>query len=875
MSDYSPSIRTRASLERGARTVIIDITGAGNEWAYFSTTFYASEAGKYNLALHFADGDENFGFFADSISLVKTECILSSLSIFGEKRILIPASGSIKSKFYPVLNTTDGDIVHLLVTHSVYSDITAASGIEYNAEDMILTVYPEAESNTTLTISCTLLNTPDVSPTSIDITLTNNLFSENAYEENLWSSDSAYEIISEGEEKYISLPANNYSSYGFFSTLSYGQPVLLLENAMYVLRAKIRSDSPERTYSIYAKNTTDNNDGTLHFNIVDICGDEWTEVTAAFIPEASGVYDISINFYSPYDCNFFIEDIRLGAEISSPEYVTIHAPGNISLPDILTGFPLSAIVRDQLGNELSSETCDIFIENENEHFKYDAEESFVYVSPAAPVGEYIVTAVSRSNPKLKASFAITVSHDYIGDGTFENKVVNEWWMTSSPFETEFSIRDNGQKYAYIDCTGNYFILFNNSYVHLVENTAYAFNSSMQASKDCMVTVFIETADNETFPLLQFPLTAGGKEGEILPPELFISEETSTGRLLFYFQSLSGEPFSVTADNLSLKKAVIKAAYPNISGDFSVNGFGKAEFSLYNNISNTEGSFPGIICWYVSDSVDGEYIPLSESSLYLYFDTTFENKYVYFDFTPICPVTGFSGEKITSLPIFIKSSYDGYVEDFYEVPEVYEEESATENTLWPVTLAEGGKSEFTDIENHWAKDVISLLNASGIIKGITETTFSPDTSITRAEIAVLLARAFGKNEIGGVSAFSDVSENDWFFAAVNSLNKLEILSGTGENMFSPYKNITRQELATVLVRIYEKCTKKEALYSDFIFNDSSMIDSWASEFVKKAVSLKIMQGNPSNCFMPLADATRAEAAVVLHRIIEVINNEKNN
>ena len=878
VSDYSPSVRTRASLQQGARTVIVNINGAGNEWAPFSTTFYASETGEYNLALHFNSGDVDFGFFADSISMEKTDCILSSLSITGENKLLIPATGSIKTRFSPILTTSDGKTVHLLMTGSVFSEATVAEGIEYDPSDMSLTVYPEAADKTVITISCALLNTSVVSPTSVDVVLTSNLFSETAISDNLWFSDSEYEILRGEESDFLSLPANNYSSYGYFSTLSYGQPVVLIEGATYVLRAKIKSDSPERTYSIYAKNTTDNNDGSLHFNIVDISGEEWTEVVAAFIPDASGIFDISINFYSPYDCTFFVENISLGAEFSKPEYITIHAPGNIALPDVLTQYPISAIVRDQLGNELSSEACDIYIENENDSFFYNAQEGAIYVSPDAPVGEYVVTASSCSNPEMQTSLAITVSHDYIGDGQFENKVVNEWWMTSSPYATSFSIRDDGQKYAHVDCDGDYFILFNNSYIHLIENTAYAFNSSIQSSVDCMVTVFIETIDNKTLPLVQFPLSAQGDLGEMLLPELFISEEDSIGRLLIYFQSEGGEPFTVTADNLSLKKAVIKAAYPYISGDLSVNGSGKAEFSLYNNISYIDDSSSGILSWYVSDKADGEYTLLSESSRYLYFDTTFKNKYVYFEFTPICPVTGFSGEKIASAPVFIEASDGGYME---EEPS-FEEEITNkppkneENSIFsPITIVSSDSSDFSDIEGHWAKSIISSLHASGIINGKSEKEFSPDSFITRAEAVSMLCRAFGIEENKSSSIFADISETDWFFGHVNSLNMLGIISGTGENMFSPYKNITRQELAAIIMRLYDETASKKPMISDFFFNDSNMISEWAENLVAQVVSLKIMQGTPTNCFMPLANATRAETAAVLFRLAEVINNEKNN
>ncbi|MBQ9985058.1 MAG: S-layer homology domain-containing protein, partial [Oscillospiraceae bacterium] len=100
--------------------------------------------------------------------------------------------------------------------------------------------------------------------------------------------------------------------------------------------------------------------------------------------------------------------------------------------------------------------------------------------------------------------------------------------------------------------------------------------------------------------------------------------------------------------------------------------------------------------------------------------------------------------------------------------------------------------FTDLGNHaWASDAINALAADGIIRGTSETTFSPASNITRADFALLLVRAF-KLTSDNTENFADVSAADYFATELAVARNNGIISGIGDNKFAPRNTITRQD-----------------------------------------------------------------------------------
>lgn len=861
LSGYGPSIRSNAHLENGANTVIVNISGIGDEWAQFSTTFYCGDSGEYNLALHLGEGLVDFGFFADEITLSEKDCTLSSLVLSGQTSILIPAEGTTTVRYIPYLLTTDNETVNILSNSSVYAFATVLDNVTFNPSDFTLTISSAADPSGVVLIECALRNFESLPPTSLRVELSDNMIDNPAFnnEKLPWTSSSDINFINDNKNSYISVPTNDYGDYGYFSTLSYDKSQLLLEGVLYVMHARVKSDAPFPYSSIYAKNTSECIENTVYFNIMGISGEDWIDVFAAFIPEASGVYNIALNLFSTYDTTIFIDDIRLSSEVLKGEYITLHAPGNIALPDIKTDYNVSALLRDQLGNILDDSNITVYLEESSSSIYFDSENNILTVLPDALPGEYTLAAYYNNDTSICAQLNFTVSFDYIGDGGFEEKQPNEWWIVTSPYESDFYIRDDGiSKRALVNCKGEYFMLLNNSYVHLIENTAYVFNYSFSAPVDCTATLFIETVDSSILPLAQFFIKGGTALNDVLSPQLFLAEDSCVGRLFLYIQSDGGSAFSIYADNLSLKKAIVAAGYPTISGQPYVNGAVSAEFSFYNSIVNSTDSSASIINWYISDSTafDG-FRMLDNSGTIIYFDTTFFNKYVYFEVIPICPVTGFSGNTIRCLPFLVT-----YPEDQSYVP------NKTNVISVPDLLSNNSGDRFSDISNHWGKEYINLLAQNNIANGKSDSLFAPDDSIKRSEFAKILCNTFSIKAYADFSPFVDIHRSNWFYNYVCALNLNGIINGVSDSLFSPDTPLTREDAAVIVMRIYEKAGGRKIAAIQNNFSDSNEISLYASDAVNTAVRLGIIQGNYGK-FSPKAPLTRAEAAALVCRLTDAL------
>ncbi|MBQ8391127.1 MAG: S-layer homology domain-containing protein [Clostridia bacterium] len=857
LASSDPSIRTSASRYPRSNTIIISVSGIGDSWAEFTTTFFADESGEYNLSIHFGGGFADFGIFADEISLTKTPCILSSLNITGADEITIPAEGSITNYYRPYIITSENKTVDILTSSNLHFSLSDAVGISFDNENFALTTSSEALPDTQIVLNCTLKNYEFLTPASFKINLKSNMLKDDFKDlsDIPWHSLSDIKVILEDGHPVISVPMNDYGDFGYFSKIIYNEQLVLIEDIMYVIRARVKTDNPYVLPAIYATNSSEMKNSMVNFSIKDISGSEWNDVFIAFIPEASGIYTISLDLCSTYDCTIFIEDISLTAETSKPEYITLHAPGNIALPNEFVSYPVTALLRDQAGNILPSEDVQVTLLEQNDHLEFDSEKNLITVHPDSPVGVYTLYARYLNDPTVSGKLNFTVSYDYIGDGTFEKTVPNQWWMTSSSYECDLYMRYDGQsRRALINCSGGYFMLLNNSYVHLSEGTPYVFNSAFSTPVDAFATLFLEKLDSSVMPLCQVFIPSGTTLEEASSPELFLAEEDMVGRLFLYIESTEGESFSIYADNLSLKKASIIAVSPRVTGIPYINGAVEAQFTLYNNIAENSDKSACAVSWFVSDTQNGEYTDVSTSGSSIYFDTTFLNKYVYFEVTPICPITGFSGNTIRSLPFIV--TYDPA-------------ENSSDLPMYTPALKDNSSSEsyFSDTQNHWSREYVDILAYSGIANGKSNDTFAPDSPVTRGEFSKLLAETFSINTVSNIFTFADVPQSSWYYRYINSLYLAGIVSGVSDNMFLPDNPISREEAAVMIMRLFDRATNDKVRNTDIHFSDVQSISPWALEAVKKAVSLDIIKGTPEACFYPKNLLTRGESAALICRLAE--------
>ncbi len=180
------------------------------------------------------------------------------------------------------------------------------------------------------------------------------------------------------------------------------------------------------------------------------------------------------------------------------------------------------------------------------------------------------------------------------------------------------------------------------------------------------------------------------------------------------------------------------------------------------------------------------------------------------------------------------------------------------------LPEGGSGSvsapstgFVDIEGHWGKEFIVKMNKVGVINGMDATHFAPDGTVTKGQFATLIVNALKLD-----TADADGHWATKFVNAANAANLIAADIAFTEDQFDV--NITREEMASMVAKAaaYKQITATPA---DKAFTDADAIAAWATEDVKNAVGLGIINGMDDGSFQPKANATRAQAATMLSKL----------
>lgn len=173
--------------------------------------------------------------------------------------------------------------------------------------------------------------------------------------------------------------------------------------------------------------------------------------------------------------------------------------------------------------------------------------------------------------------------------------------------------------------------------------------------------------------------------------------------------------------------------------------------------------------------------------------------------------------------------------------------------------------FRDCRKHWAREYVDAAAAAGWVAGVGNGLFAPDDALTRGMFVTMLARLAGVNQADYPdSRFSDVEASAWYAPSVSWAASKGIVSGVGDGKFEPNRNITRQEMAVIMAgylawKGIDTTPGTEA--SAYNIADLDDIAPWALKSVCFCYEKKLLTGRGTS-FAPLANATRAEACVVL-------------
>lgn len=194
----------------------------------------------------------------------------------------------------------------------------------------------------------------------------------------------------------------------------------------------------------------------------------------------------------------------------------------------------------------------------------------------------------------------------------------------------------------------------------------------------------------------------------------------------------------------------------------------------------------------------------------------------------------------------------------------------------IYLVVHGDKSFSDISAHWARADIEQLASKLIVHGMTTNAYAPDAPITRAQFATLLVRALGLAERSATaSAFRDVRPDDWHAGTVAAAVDAGLITGYEDGTFRPNEQITREQLAVMAVRALKAAGKSASVHDKrqselfMTFSDADAISVWAREAVAEAMQAGVMNGMADNRFEARKQATRAQAAVMLKRLLQYV------
>ena len=184
--------------------------------------------------------------------------------------------------------------------------------------------------------------------------------------------------------------------------------------------------------------------------------------------------------------------------------------------------------------------------------------------------------------------------------------------------------------------------------------------------------------------------------------------------------------------------------------------------------------------------------------------------------------------------------------------------------------------FGDIADHWAKTDIEIMAARQIVRGMDPQIFAPDLTVTRGQFTAMLVRTLGLPEEAASAGFTDLPGDYWCAGAVGTAVKMGLVSGYGDGTFGANDSITREQMAAMLVRAMRYGIDKplnESVLNPIRFTDEENISSWARSSVAIVAQEGLMKGREAGGFAAQEFTTRAEAAVVMVRLLSYRSNNR--
>ena len=185
-----------------------------------------------------------------------------------------------------------------------------------------------------------------------------------------------------------------------------------------------------------------------------------------------------------------------------------------------------------------------------------------------------------------------------------------------------------------------------------------------------------------------------------------------------------------------------------------------------------------------------------------------------------------------------------------------------------TAANKEPEGFTDTAGQWMAAAVDYMAARGVVGGVGDNRYDPESDVTRAEFIALLVRMLGVDiAIDKTKPFDDVPESEWYYQPIMTARALGLTEGVGDNRFSPLAQISRQDMFTLLYNAIEKINALDkSRLGDFNgFSDWSDVADYAQRPSETLARLKLVNGF-DGALNPRDTSSRAEAAQILYNVL---------
>lgn len=174
--------------------------------------------------------------------------------------------------------------------------------------------------------------------------------------------------------------------------------------------------------------------------------------------------------------------------------------------------------------------------------------------------------------------------------------------------------------------------------------------------------------------------------------------------------------------------------------------------------------------------------------------------------------------------------------------------------------------FSDVpDSHPYKSAIDFCQDKGYVLGTTDTTFEPDASLTRGQLATIWCRSL--NILATNHSFNDITSlNNYYDTPTIVLNSLGIIHGTSATQFSPSASITREQLALITMRTYGLGVADDTAYTQY--DDNASISEWARDGISACINADVFKNlYDGSSFHPSNAVTRAEICQLIYNLAQ--------